>query len=65
MPGAVYSVLSSGEEAYVVEDASFEKLGEDEFLSYSEMRGSDEDYSDVFQDLYMLGVDTVKLEDIF
>lgn len=63
IPGAVYSVLSSGEEAYVIEDSSFEEI-DDEFMTYEELRESDEDFSDVFNQLYRLGASTTKLEDL-
>lgn len=63
IPGTVYSLLRSSEEAYVVEDASFEKV-ENDFMTYEEMLESEEDFSDVFSNLDRLGASTVKMEDI-
>lgn len=64
VPGSIESVMRSGYEAYLVEDASFEKFGKGDFLTYGEMENSNEDYSDLFQDLYMLGVETVELDEL-
>lgn len=64
VPGGMESVMLSGYEAYLVEDASFEKFDGDEFSTYSEMENSNKDYSDLFQNLYMLGVETVELDDL-
>lgn len=64
IPSTVYSVLSSGEEAYVVEDAAFEEVAEGEFMTYEKMQSSGEDFSDVFAQLNRLGATTVNAEDI-
>lgn len=64
IPSAVETVMGSGNEAFLVEDGSYEKFGEDEFMNYGEMVDSNEDYSDLFRNLYMLGVETVEADDI-
>jgi hypothetical protein len=64
IPGAVYSVMRSGEEAYVVEDAAFEEVAEGEFMTYEDMQNSEEDFKDIFAQLNRLGALTLKMEDI-
>jgi len=63
VPGAVYSVQKSGFEAYVMEDASFEKV-EDDFMTYDEMKASDRDFGEVFDNLGWLGVPTLTLDEL-
>ena len=63
VPGAIETVIRSGNDTYLVEDGSYEKLG-DEFMTYRDMVDSSEDYSDVFRNLYMLGVERVESKEI-
>lgn len=63
VPGAIETVIRSGKKAFLVEDGSYERF-EDEFMTYRDMLESEEDYSDVFRNLYMLGVETVEVDDI-
>ena len=63
IPGAVYSVLSSDYDVFVVEDISFDKLEED-FVTLEDMEGSDEDFSDLLANLYRLGAPKVGSEEL-
>ena len=63
IPGTVESALRSGEETYVIEDASFEEI-EDEFITYGAMKASEKDFEEVFANFYRLGASTVELDDL-
>jgi len=64
IPGAAESVLRSGEDAYIVEEGAFEKVG-DGFFTYEDMSSSDQDFSDIFRNLNELGVPSVNSYDFF
>lgn len=64
VPGSLESLMRSGHEPYLVEDGVFEKFGDEEFMTYAEMIGSDEDFSNEVRNLYMLGVEPVELDNL-